>query len=81
MTLLSIGSSISVIPRILYTPCVDDPIEKLPFDHRYPEFQESGKAWCRPWVSLKLPEPACLVAELAWALCRLKLPSSMPAQV
>ncbi|KAF2194328.1 P-loop containing nucleoside triphosphate hydrolase protein [Zopfia rhizophila CBS 207.26] len=54
MTLLSIGSSISVIPRILYTPCVDDPIEKLPFDHRYPEFQESGKAWCRPWVSLKL---------------------------
>ena len=54
MTLLSIGGSISVIPRTLYTPCIDDPIDKLPFDHRYAEFQEPPKAWCKPWVSVKL---------------------------
>ena len=49
-TLLSLGADISVMPRVLFTPCLDDPSVRAPFDHRYLEFKEPGKLWCRDYM-------------------------------
>jgi hypothetical protein len=54
MTLLSLGADISVLPRALYFPCIDDPVDKLSRDLRYIELKEPQKAWCKEWVSTKL---------------------------
>lgn len=54
MTLLSLGADISVLPRALYFPCIDDPVDKLPLDLRYIDLKESHHAWCKEWVLTKL---------------------------
>ncbi|OCK78281.1 P-loop containing nucleoside triphosphate hydrolase protein [Lepidopterella palustris CBS 459.81] len=48
ITLLSLGADISVIPRIFFTPYLDDPPAKAPFNHR--EFDEPGKQWCQDYM-------------------------------
>lgn len=49
-TLLSLGAEISCIPRVFFTPFLDDPPKKAPFNHRYPEFSEAAKQWCLDYL-------------------------------
>jgi hypothetical protein len=47
MTLLSLGADASVIPAVLYSPCIEDPVHKLPFDKACPELQVPKTSWCK----------------------------------
>ena len=49
-TLLSLGADVSVIPRVFFTPYLDDPPTKAPFNHRYREFDEVNKQWCSDYM-------------------------------
>lgn len=51
MTLLSLGADASLIPRVLYSPCLEDPVERLPLDERYPGFNEPKTSWCKDVVA------------------------------
>ncbi|KAJ6098845.1 hypothetical protein N7467_000380 [Penicillium canescens] len=51
MTLLSLGADASLIPRDLYSPCIEDPVAKLPFDERYRGFNEPKTSWCKDAVA------------------------------
>jgi len=54
MTLLSLGADISVLPRVLYFPCIDDPVDKLHRNLWHIDFKDPQKTWCQEWVSTKL---------------------------
>jgi hypothetical protein len=54
MTLLSLRVDVSVLPRAMYFPCIDDPVDKLPLDPRYNNLNDPQKAWCKEWVATKL---------------------------
>jgi hypothetical protein len=54
MTLLSLGTDISVLPKALYFPCIDDPVDKLSTELRNIHLYEARTEWCLEWVALKL---------------------------
>lgn len=49
-TLLSLGADVSTIPKVFFTPYLDDPPTKSPFDDRYHEFSEPKKQWCADYM-------------------------------
>jgi hypothetical protein len=49
-TLLSLGADVSTIPKVFFTPYLDDPPAKAPFNHRYHDFQEPTKQWCAGYM-------------------------------
>ncbi len=59
-TLLSLGADVSVIPRVFFSPFLDDPPAKAPFNHRYREFEEPDKKWCVDYIRPVLARTANL---------------------
>jgi hypothetical protein len=50
-TLLSLGADVTVIPRVFYSPYIEDPPSKAPFtNERFREFDEPKKRWCCDWI-------------------------------
>lgn len=60
VTLLSLGADATVVPRVFFSPYVEDPVDKLPMDKGHAEFGEEKKQWCVEWMRPMLATAATL---------------------
>ena len=80
VTLLSLGADVSVMPSIFFSPYIEDPPTKAPFNQK--EFNDPAKQWCTEYMRPMLARAVNLTQRyFLEKMAREKRPSERQMQV